>query len=121
MTRGGSVLTRCGTAYQSALLTTPLLVIWMLMRLIGFWSWLRYVTPTRAPITRINTLTTAFPTSSKTFLILGISATAYTAFRAFRDPNTTPGGSAGQAQAAMMNNGVVPRFYLPVIGDFAER
>jgi uncharacterized membrane protein len=30
-------------AYQSALLTTPLLVVWMLMRLIGFWGWLRYV------------------------------------------------------------------------------
>jgi hypothetical protein len=30
--------------------------------------------------------------------------TAYTAFRAFRDPNASPGGPAAQAQAAMMNN-----------------
>lgn len=58
---------------------------------------------------------------SKTFLILGMILTGYTAFRAFRDPNASPGGPAAQAQAAMMNNGVLPRFYLPIIGDFAER
>ena len=59
--------------------------------------------------------------SSKIFLIFGMVLTAYTAFRAFRDPNASPGGPAAQAQAAMMNNGVLPRFYLPIIGDLAER
>ncbi|KAJ9110252.1 hypothetical protein QFC19_001655 [Naganishia cerealis] len=58
---------------------------------------------------------------AKLYLILGILLTAYTAFRAFRDPNASPGGPAAQAQAAMMNNGVLPRFYLPIIGDLAER
>ncbi|KAI5452898.1 hypothetical protein NCC49_006435 [Naganishia albida] len=85
-------------AYQSALLTTPLFVVWMLMRLIGFWSWLR-----------------------KIFLIFSLTLTGYTAFRAFRDPNTMSVGPQGQAQQAMMSSGVIPRFYLPVIGDFAER
>ena len=29
------------TAYQSGLLTTPIILLWLVMTLIGFWRWLR--------------------------------------------------------------------------------
>jgi hypothetical protein len=55
------------------------------------------------------------------YIIFGLLLTAYAAFRAFRDPNASPAGPGAQAQAAMMHNGTLPRFYLPSVGDLAER
>ena len=55
------------------------------------------------------------------YIIFGLLLTAYAAFRAFRDPNASPAGPGAQAQAAMMHNGTLPRFYLPIVGDRAER
>lgn len=76
-------------AYQSALLTTPLLLLWLFAHFV-FWSWL------------------------STIIFIGsILLIGFTAIRAFRDPSQAhPGGLPG---------GQLPRYYLPVIGDLAER
>lgn len=69
-------------AYQSALLTTPLLLIYLLF-----------------------TVLIPFPSFLRLILLLGsLGITLYTAFRAWKD-----------AQEGLS------RFYLPVVGELAER
>ncbi|KAJ9119423.1 hypothetical protein QFC24_005656 [Naganishia onofrii] len=70
---------------------------------------------------RILELASHLSVFSILYIIFGLLLTAYAAFRAFRDPNASPAGPGAQAQAAMMHNGTLPRFYLPIVGDLAER
>lgn len=79
-------------AYQSALLTTPLLLLYLLSHFLHFWSFL-------------STLIT----------IGSILLVGYSAWRAFRDPSQAHPGIGGGV------GGGLPRFYLPVIGDLADR
>ncbi|KAH8082776.1 hypothetical protein HD553DRAFT_314203 [Filobasidium floriforme] len=80
-------------AYQSGLLTTPIILLWLVMTLIGFWRWLR-----------------------RLYLFASLAVVLYTAYRAFRDPT-----SSTQSAGMGLSTGYLPRFYLPIIGDLAER
>lgn len=53
---------------------------------------------------------------SRLFLFSSFLVVLYTSFRAFRDPT-----NAAQPAGMGMSTGYLPRFYLPFIGDLAER
>ena len=55
-------------------------------------------------------------TPSRLYLLVSFIVVLYTAFRAFRDPT-----SSAQPAGMGLSTGYLPRFYLPIIGDLAER
>lgn len=99
------------------------------MLVLGFWRWLRYVClvlppflPSPSPAScgplpcRLGPMLTPYPPRRTIYLLASLSLVLYTALRAFRDPSTSSTGFG----AARAGPGI-PRFYLPIIGDVADR
>jgi hypothetical protein len=61
------------------------------------------------------------PASSRLYLFSSTLVVLYTAYRAFRDPTSAANSPSGGGAGGMLTTGYLPRFYLPVIGDLAER
>lgn len=64
------------------------------------------------PIDRLDSSTRR----SRLYLFASLAVVLYTAYRAFRDPT-----SSTQSAGMGLSTGYLPRFYLPIIGDLAER
>lgn len=54
---------------------------------------------------------------SRVVLFASLAIAVYSAFRAFKDPTTVSAG----AGVGINQTGYLPRFYLPIIGDLAEK